>query len=187
MLHSLDVNPVYVKGLNGRWPTTDKASVGIVTIKFGYHYNDVTMSTMASQITSLTIVYSTVYSRRRSKKASKLRVTGLCEGNSPVTGKFPTRRASYAENISIWWRHHVFADETASLGLIYLSDMMHSQLNAELLINNECIQWSCVYHIYSNALFFLSSEIKLISINYNFFDAVCQFIFNRACSKDSNK
>ena len=44
--------------------------------------------------------------RRRSKKASKLCVTGLCEGNSPATGKFPTQRASNAENISIWWRHH---------------------------------------------------------------------------------
>ena len=32
------------------------------------HYNDVIMSAMASQITSLTIVYSTVYRRRRSKK-----------------------------------------------------------------------------------------------------------------------
>ena len=27
--------------------------------------------------------------RRRSKKTLKLRVTGLCEGNSPVTGEFP--------------------------------------------------------------------------------------------------
>ena len=42
----------------------------------------------------------------RSKKTSKLRVTGLCEGNSPVTGEFPTERASNAENGSIWWRHH---------------------------------------------------------------------------------
>ena len=45
--------------------------------------------------------------RRRSKKTSKLRVTGLCEGNSPVTGEFPAQRASNAENVSIWWRHHV--------------------------------------------------------------------------------
>ena len=35
--------------------------------------------------------------RRRSKKTSKLRVTGPCEGNSPVTGKFPAQRASNAE------------------------------------------------------------------------------------------
>ena len=44
--------------------------------------------------------------RRRSKKKSKLRVTGLCGGNSPGTGDFPAQRASNEENVSIWWRHH---------------------------------------------------------------------------------
>ena len=44
--------------------------------------------------------------RRRSKKASKLCVTGLCAGNSPGTGEFPAQMASDAENVSIWWRHH---------------------------------------------------------------------------------
>ena len=44
--------------------------------------------------------------RRRSKKTSKHRVTGLCAGNSPGTGEFPAQMASYAENVSIWWRHH---------------------------------------------------------------------------------
>ena len=44
--------------------------------------------------------------RPRSKKTSKLRVTGLCVGNSPVTDEFPTQRASYAEYVSIWWRPH---------------------------------------------------------------------------------
>ena len=39
-------------------------------------------------------------------KKSKLRVTGLCAGNSPVTGEFPAQRASNVENVSIWWRHH---------------------------------------------------------------------------------
>ena len=39
--------------------------------------------------------------KRRSMKTSKLRVTGLCEGNSPVTGEFPAQRASNAENLSI--------------------------------------------------------------------------------------
>ena len=46
--------------------------------------------------------------RRRSKKTSKLRVTGLCAGNSPATGEFPAQMASNAENVSIWWRHHVY-------------------------------------------------------------------------------
>ena len=44
--------------------------------------------------------------RRTSKKTSKLRVTGLCVGNSPGTGEFPAQMASIAENVSIWWRHH---------------------------------------------------------------------------------
>ena len=46
--------------------------------------------------------------RHRSKKTSKLRVTGLCAWNSPGTGEFPAQMASYADNVSIWWRHHVF-------------------------------------------------------------------------------
>ena len=43
--------------------------------------------------------------RRRSKKISKLRLTGLCAGNSPVVGEFPAQIASNAENVSIWWRN----------------------------------------------------------------------------------
>ena len=44
--------------------------------------------------------------RRRSNKTPTLHVTGLCEGNPPVTGGFPLQNASNAENVSIWWRHH---------------------------------------------------------------------------------
>ena len=44
--------------------------------------------------------------RCTSKKTSKLRVTGLCAGNSPRTGELPTQMASNAENVPIWWRHH---------------------------------------------------------------------------------
>ena len=47
--------------------------------------------------------------RCRSKKTSKLRVSGLCEGYSPLTGEFPTQRASNVENVSIWWRHHAYS------------------------------------------------------------------------------
>ena len=45
-------------------------------------------------------------------KISKLRVTGLCAGNSPETGEFPAQMASNAEIVYIWWRHHV--DATSS-------------------------------------------------------------------------
>ena len=44
--------------------------------------------------------------RRRWNKTSKLRVIGLCDGNSPVTGDFPSHRAGNAENVTIWRRHH---------------------------------------------------------------------------------
>ena len=64
------------------------------------------MGMMASQITSLSIVYSTVYLGADQKERAKLRVTGLCEGNSPVTGEFPAQMASNAENVSIWCRQH---------------------------------------------------------------------------------
>ena len=44
--------------------------------------------------------------RRRSKKTSKLRITGLREGNLPVTGEYPAQMASNEENVSTWWRRH---------------------------------------------------------------------------------
>ena len=44
---------------------------------------------------------------RRNRKIAKLRFTGLCKGNSPVTDEFPSQGASNAENASIWWRHHI--------------------------------------------------------------------------------
>ena len=71
------------------------------------HYSDVKLDAIESHITSLTIVYTTVYSDSDKKKTLKLCVTGLCVGNSPVTGEFPAQMASNAENVSIWWRHHV--------------------------------------------------------------------------------
>ena len=55
--------------------------------------------------------------RSRSKKTSKLRVTGLCVGNSPETGEFPAQRARNAENVSIWWRHN---EITAIQSRVYL-------------------------------------------------------------------
>ena len=77
----------------------DKSMLRIVNSITADHYSDVILSAMASQITGVSIVYSTVCSGPDQKKTSKLRVTGVCEGNSPVTGN--------AETISIWWRHHV--------------------------------------------------------------------------------
>ena len=64
------------------------------------------MSTVASQITSVSIVCLTAGSGRDHKKTSKLCITGPCEGNSPLTHEFPAQKTSTMENVSIWWRHH---------------------------------------------------------------------------------
>ena len=92
------------------------------------HYNDVIMGEIASQITSLTIIYSIVYSDADQRKKSKLRVTGLCSGNSSETGEFPAQMASYVENVSIWWRHHGYmrASKKVSHSVVYY------QVNATL-------------------------------------------------------
>ena len=91
--------------MRGFWKTFDFLGLGFLEQMVAPHYSDVIMSAMASQIASLTIVYSTVCAGK-SKNTSKLRVTGLYEGNLPVNGGFPSQRVSDAENISIWWRHH---------------------------------------------------------------------------------
>ena len=68
------------------------------------HYGDVIMGTMASQIPSLTIVYTTAYwgaDQRKHQSSASLAFV------SPGTGEFPAQMASNAENVSIWWRHHV--------------------------------------------------------------------------------
>ena len=63
------------------------------------------MTTMASQITSPTIVYSTVYSgedRRTHQSSVALAfLRGIHRDH-----EFPAQRTSNAENVSIWWRHH---------------------------------------------------------------------------------
>ena len=66
------------------------------------HYNDVVMGAIASQITRLTIVFNRLF-RHRSKKTSKLRVTGLCAGNSPDAGEFPAQMASNRINLQKIW------------------------------------------------------------------------------------
>ena len=57
------------------------------------------MAAMASKFTGASIVYSTVCTDADQRKYQS--VTGLSEGISPVTGRFPTQRASKAEKFPI--------------------------------------------------------------------------------------
>ena len=73
-----------------------------------YHYSDVIMRTMASQITSLTVVYSNVYSgadQMKHQSSTSLTFVGGIHWwpvNSPQKGTVKN-----PGNVTIWWRHHV--------------------------------------------------------------------------------
>ena len=70
-----------------------------------HHYNDVIMGAIASQITSLTIVFSIVYldtDQRKHQSSASLAFAG----KSPEAGEFRVQMASNVENVSIWCRHH---------------------------------------------------------------------------------
>ena len=76
------------------------------------HYSDVKITPMVSQITSVSIVCSSVCSDTDQRKTSKRGVTGLYEGNPPLWSEstsdrwLPLTKVSDAENISISLRHH---------------------------------------------------------------------------------
>ena len=81
------------------------------------HYNGVIMRAMASQITGVSVVYSTVGSgadQRKHQSSESL-------ASVPVTGEFPTRKASNAENVSIWWDHHVY-NHRSIIGILEIPD-----------------------------------------------------------------
>ena len=77
------------------------------------HYNDVIMSAMASQITSLAIVYSTVYSGADQRKYHSSSSLAFVRGihRWPVN----SQRASNTENISNWWRQQLLYHAGESL------------------------------------------------------------------------
>ena len=106
------------------------------------------MSAMASQITCLTIVYSTVFLGANERKPSKLRVTGLCAGSSPLTGEFPAQRASNAENVSIWWCHHVtrlnYFERKLYWPLLCVGiKMQHNEINKKNFEFSSSKLWPC--------------------------------------------
>ena len=89
--------------------------------------------------------------RRRSKIISKLRVTGLCVGNSPETGEFPAQMASNAENVSIWWRHHdhawYYSDERQSTSNNYLNTVLLITWLRQIISGNDTdtLWWMCLF------------------------------------------
>ena len=71
------------------------------------HYSDVMMSAMASQITSVLIVYSTVCSDAGQRKHQSSASLAFVWRNHRWPVNSPHIWPSKAGNVSIWWRHHV--------------------------------------------------------------------------------
>ena len=70
------------------------------------YYSDVIMLEMVSQIASLTIVYSTVYSGVDQRKHQSFTSLAFVRGNYTVTGEFPAQMASNPANVSVWRSNH---------------------------------------------------------------------------------
>ena len=85
------------------------------------------MSAISSQITSLTIVYSTVYSgadQRKLQSSSLAFVRGI--------HRWP---ANNAENVSIWWRHHEWSNIYICIYIYISSTTNFTTLRVKLIVN----------------------------------------------------
>ena len=72
--------------------------------------------------------------RRRSKKTSKLRITGRCEGNSPVTGEFPAQMSSNVKNVSTW-SHYGPVMSKMALSYLFSAFMIWSNMYVYIYIS----------------------------------------------------
>ena len=75
--------------------------------------------------------------RRRSNKTSKLRVTGLCGGNSPATGEFPAQRP-------VTRKMFQFDDVIMMSGIsIHEPSLLQANIRyfAELIAQCDCSNW----------------------------------------------
>ena len=80
-----------------------------VNVNLLIHYRNVIMSAMASLITGILIIFSTVWtvcSGADQRKHQSPALPAFFEGNSSMTWEFPAQKASDAESVSIKWRHY---------------------------------------------------------------------------------
>ena len=71
------------------------------------HDSDFIMNAMASQITGVFIVYSTVCSGAVQRKYQSSESLTFVRGIHWWPVNSPAKRASNTQNVSIWWRHHM--------------------------------------------------------------------------------
>ena len=96
-----------------------------------YHYDDVIMCAMASQITNFTIVYSTVYSdadqRKHQSSASLAFVRGIHRGPVNSPHKWPVTRKMFPFYDVIMYYHNLSDSRAFSVGCNYSSTVILSR------------------------------------------------------------
>ena len=120
---------------------------------------------MASQTTGVSNVWSTICSGR-DKKTLKLRVTDLCERNSKVTSEFTAERASNAENVSNWWRHHAALSgvlgetHSSDIGVIAVQLWCVNCWSTSVDIHNLALNWICCIRFLKHLIWLFSGYFE---------------------------
>ena len=127
LFHWFILGPVYIYSPDQNWRLTND----IFHTVWSVHYSDIILSEMASQITGVSIVCSSVCSGRDQRKQQ-----------SP--GSMTSQRASYAENVSFWWRH-VFV---ISLCIRHCTNSLELPVN--FMISNQIKSKIVYYHIWTH-------------------------------------
>ena len=132
---------------------------------------------------------------RRKKTPSKLRVTGLCAGNSPVTGEFPAQMTSNAENVPIWWRHYDMSEVVVRNRLLIKNNASSSfcQLNESqeswhFVSVTDIYKYSCI--LWSDGIFICLLIIPSDNHHYaELFESIahtkCFFVYSVECVSNS--
>ena len=102
MLYIYSQNKIYIYVCMGN------LKIALVPVRLSWrHYSCVIMGPIASQITSVPIVSTTVCGgadQRKYQSSASLAFVREFTGG----GEFPAQRASKAKKVSIWWRHHEY-------------------------------------------------------------------------------
>ena len=92
-------------------------------------------------------LFTQPFIQAQSKKTSKLLLTGLCDVYSPVSGEFPAQRATNAEKVAIWWRHHVSFDSSPFIIQMdpYISTHIEAETKLPLTTFPNAFSWMKLY------------------------------------------
>ena len=124
-----------------------RTDIYLVVQHMQHHYTDVIITTIASQITSFTLVYLIVYSGADKKKTSKLCVTSHCAGKSPgpvnSPHKWPVTRKMFPFDdyiMQLWTTHHITEPCDFRLSLHYPTPLSVSLQKPMQLLSTQILQ-----------------------------------------------